>query len=486
MNNAIKRVATAVTVMLVLLVGQLTYLQVIDAKTLANDPRNTRTYLRDFTRPRGNIVSADGKILARSVPSKDEYALQRVYPFGELFSQVVGYQSVVVGSTGVEKEYNDVLSGRKTSLKLRDIGDLLLGKQQTGNVVLSLRADAQLVAKEALGNQKGSVVVTDPKTGALIAMYSNPSFDPTPLADHNPKAVQAYWDVLVHAPENPLLPRSYRERYPPGSTFKIVTTESALDTGIATPTTPFPSIRSITPPQAGRAIQNFGGSVCGGTLEESFIHSCNTTFAALGLQLGEQFPPHMAGFGLYSQPPLDLSPGAAASTGPQPGTFNDNKPLFALAGIGQGEVAATPLQMALIASAVADGGSVMKPHVAAEIRNDEGRVVSKIRSEPWKQAMPPATALTIRDLMVQVVNSPGGTGRSAQIPGVTVAGKTGTAQTCETCTPHAWFVAFAPAENPQFAVSVIIERGGSMGDEATGGRVAAPVAAKVLRFLLGK
>ena len=486
MNNAIKRVATAVIVLLLLLVAQLTYLQVVDAKKLADDPRNSRTYLRDFTRPRGEIISADGKILARSIPSDDEYQLQRVYPYGELFSQIVGYQSVVVGSTGIEKEYNDVLSGRKTSLNLRNIGDLLLGKQQTGNVVLSLRVDAQLMAKEALGDQQGSVVVTDPKTGAIIAMYSNPSFDPTPLAAHNPRAVQAYWDVLVNDPQNRLLPRAYRERYPPGSTFKIVTTEGALDTGIATPTTAFPTLRSFTAPQAGRAIQNFGGSSCGGTLEESFIRSCNTTFAALGVQLGEQFPPHMAGFGIYEQPPLDLQPSAAVSTGPQPGTFNDNKPLFALAGIGQGEVATTPLQMNLVASAVANGGSVMKPHVAAEIRSDEGRVVSTIKAEPWKQAMPPATSTTIRDFMVQVVNSANGTGRSAQIAGVTVAGKTGTAQTCDTCSPHAWFVAFAPAEAPQYAVSVIVERGGSMRDEATGGRVAAPIAAKLLRFLLGK
>jgi peptidoglycan glycosyltransferase len=486
-NRAIGRVATAVIVMLLLLVGQLTYLQVIDAKELADDPRNSRTYLRDFTRPRGEIISADGKILARSVPSDDEYELQRVYPFGELFSQIVGYQSVVVGSTGVEKEYNDILSGRDTSgLQLKDLGELLLGKETTGNVVLSLRTDAQLVAKQALGDQQGSVVVMNPTTGALIAMYSNPSFDPQPLAGHNPEAVQAYWDVLRNDPANRLLPRAYRERYPPGSTFKIATTEAALDTGKATPTTVFPTVRSITPPQAGRPISNFGGSSCGGTLEESFIRSCNTTFAELGLQLGEEFPPRLAGFGIYEQPPLDLQPGAAVSSGPTPGTFDDNKPLFALAGIGQGEVATTPLQMAMISGAVANGGTVMRPHVAAEIRDDEGRVVSSVDARAWKEAMPPTTAATIRDFMVQVVNSPRGTGTSARIAGLTVAGKTGTAQTCDTCTPHAWFVAFAPAEAPQYAVSVIVERGGSMGDEATGGRVAAPIAATVLRHLLGR
>jgi peptidoglycan glycosyltransferase len=485
-NRAIRRVGTAVIVLLLLLVGQLTYLQVIDAKQLADDPRNSRTYLKDFTRPRGEIISADGKVLAKSVPSDDEYELQRVYPFGELFAQIVGYQSVVVGSTGVEKEYSAVLSGRdRTRLRLKDLGDLLLGKDQTGNVVLSLRTDVQLLAKAALGDQQGSVVVTDPHTGALIAMYSNPSFDPQPLAGHDPKAVQAYWQALQ--PDNPdtrLLPRAYRQRYPPGSTFKIATTASAIDTGTATPTTEFPTLRSITPPQAGKAIQNFGGESCGGTLENSFVHSCNTTFAKLGLDLGERFPPQLAGFGIYEAPPLDLSPGAAVSSGPVAGTFEQNKPSFALAGIGQGDVATTPLQMALVGSAVANGGIVMRPHVAAEIRDDEGKKLTTVDAKPWKTAMPITTAATIRDFMVQVVER--GTGTAGQIAGVSVAGKTGTAQSCEGCSPHAWFVAFAPAEAPQYAVSVFVDKGGSMGSEATGGRVAAPIAARLLRYLLGK
>jgi penicillin-binding protein A len=485
-NRAIGRVGTAVVVLLLLLVGQLTYLQVIDANTLANDPRNSRTYLKDFTRPRGEIISADGKVLARSVPSKDEYGRQRVYPYGELFAQTVGYQSVVVGSTGVEKQYSAVLSGRDRShLRLRDLGNLLLGKDQTGNVVLSLRVDAQLVAKSALGDQQGSVVVMDPKTGAIIAMYSNPSFDPQPLAGHDPKAVSAHWKVLdPNSPSTVLLPRAYRERYPPGSTFKIATTEAALDTGTATPASTFPVRTSLLAPQAGRAIQNFGGESCGGTLEESFVQSCNTTFAQLGLDMGEKFPPRLSGFGIYQSPPLDLDPGAASSTGPVPGTFENNKPSFALAGIGQGDVAATPLQMALVGSAVANGGTVMRPHVAAEIRDDDGRTLSTISPKPWKVAMPPGTAVTITGFMEQVVAR--GTGTAGQIAGVTVAGKTGTAQSCESCAPHAWFVAFAPAEAPRYAVAVFVERGGSMGSEATGGHVAAPIAAKVLRFLLGK
>lgn len=483
MNRPIRRVAIVVVALLLALVAQLTYLQIVDAKRLAHNPRNSRNFLRDFTRPRGEILSADGKVLARSVPSKDEYARQRVYPFGELFAQTVGYQSIVVGNTGVEKSYNGILSGRDLShLRLADLGNLLLGKDRSANVTLSLRADAQLAAKQALGDQRGSVVVLEPRTGALVAMYSNPSFDPQPLAAHDPKQVQGVFDVLVNAPTNPMLPRAYREIYPPGSTFKIVTTAAGLDTGIATPETEFPTLRSFTPPQAGQPIRNFGGDSCGGTLEESFVDSCNTTFAQLGLQLGEQFPPHMAGFGIYEQPPVDLSPGAVASTGPAPNTFANDKPAFALAGFGQGQVATTPLQMAMVAAAVGNGGIVMTPHVGAEVRDDQGKPLETVRPKAWKRAMPPETAATLRDFMTQVVQR--GTGTKARIPGVTVAGKTGTAQSCAggLC---AWFVAFAPAENPQYAIAVIVERA-TAGDAATGGRVAAPIAREVLRFLLGK
>lgn len=484
MNPQIRRVGLVVVVLMLVLAGQLTYLQVIDAERLDDDPRNSRTFLRDLTGPRGEIVDATGKVLARSVPVDDEYERQRLYPLGELFAQTVGYQSIRVGSAGLEKEYNDVLSGRDLkSLKIDDLGDLLLGKERTANVMLSMRADAQQLAKDALGGQLGSVVVLEPATGAIVAMYSNPSFDPQPLAGHDPREVQVYYDLLNADPAQPALPRAYRERYPPGSTFKIVTTEAALDTGVATPETDFDSVTSFTPPQAGRPIENFGGRSCGGDLETVFVSSCNTAFARLGLALGELFPPRMRGFGIFEAPPIDLNPGAVVSTGPPAGTFETNKPSFAFAGFGQGEVATTPLQMAMIAGAVANGGVVMTPHVGAEVRDDEGRALRSIAPKPWKEAMPAATAAIIRDYMVQVVER--GTGTAARIPGVAVAGKTGTAQTCDGCKPHAWFVAFAPAEAPRYAVAVLVENGGVSGDAATGGRVAAPIAAKMLRLLLG-
>jgi peptidoglycan glycosyltransferase len=483
MNRAIRRVGFAVIVLLLVLVAQLTYLQVLDASKLADDSRNSHTYLRDFSRPRGSIISADGKVLARSIESDDEYERQRVYPYGELFAQTVGYQSVVVGSTGVERSYNGVLTGRdRDGLRLKDLGDLFVNKDPTANVILSLRTDVQLLAKQALGDQRGSVVVLEPSTGAIVAMYSNPSFDPQPLAGHDTRKVQEYFTLLNAAPTRPALPRAYREIYPPGSTFKIVTTEAALDTGIATPDTRFPSDTSFRPPQAGQAISNFGGERCGGTLRESFVHSCNTTFARLGFQLGEAFPPKMNGFGIYDAPPLDLSPGAAASTGPTPGTFKTDNPSFALSGIGQDGVAATPLQMAMVAGAVANGGVVVTPHVGARVEDQDGQVLRTVSGKPWRTAMPPQTAATIAGFMTEVVQR--GTGTNGRIAGITVAGKTGTAQTCQGCHPHAWFVAFAPAEAPRYAVAVIVENGGSLSSEATGGKVAAPIAAQLLRFLL--
>jgi peptidoglycan glycosyltransferase len=485
MNVGIRRVAYGVVVLMVALVGQLTWLQVVDAKKLADNGNNPRKIFEQFNSPRGKIISADQQVLARSVNVKDEYGKQRVYPQGELTAQIVGYQSITIGSTGLESTYSDLLLGKgRSTIGLQDVVDFLKGKKRTGNLTTSLRVDVQAKAKELLGAQKGSVVVLKPATGEIVAMYSNPSFDPTPLASHDPKVVQTYFDLLTNDPAKPNLPRAYREIYPPGSTFKTVTTTASLDAGIATPDTTFPKGTSFLPPQAGKSIGNFGGERCGGTLEQSFIVSCNITFARLGLQLGEQFPPAMGKFGIYTAPPLDVAPGAVVSTGPTPGTFENNKPEFALAGIGQGNVFTTPLQMALVAAGIANKGVIMQPHVGVTVTDDAGRPLEHLAPKVWKTATSEATAAQVRDFMVQVVNSRGGTGSAARLPGITVAGKTGTAQTDTDPRPHAWFVAFAPAEAPQYAVAVIVEHGGSEQSEATGGKVAAPIARDLLQFLL--
>jgi len=485
MNRAIGRVGTAVIALMLMLVGMLTYLQVIHADDLANDPRNVRAALKDINLPRGPIVTTDGEVVARSVPVDDgtEFDYQREYPHGNLYPQVVGYQSFVLGSTGVERTYNDHLVGRDPALRLEGIGDVFSGQEAVGTVVLSLDHQLQEIARDALGDQRGSVVALDPTTGEILAMYSNPTYDPSGLAGHDTKQINQVYKFLSALPDKPDLSRAYRERYAPGSTFKTVTASVALETGLATPETPYPEIRSLDLPLTDAELSNFGGQSCGGTLAVSFRRSCNTTFGQIGLDLAEAFVAGAAAFGIGDVPPIDLVPEAALSIGPRAGTFQDEQPQFALAGIGQGPVSTTPLQMALIAAGIANGGVIMEPHVVKEIRDADGDVVRTIPVREWKTAISPVTAQAVGAMMVSVVED--GTGTAAQISGVTVAGKTGTAQT-DTGDPHAWFVAFAPAEAPTIAIAVLVEHGGSFGSEATGGRVAAPIAAAVMRAHLGR
>jgi peptidoglycan glycosyltransferase len=481
-NRGIRRVGGAVTVLLLVLVAQLTYLQIIDASKLDNDPRNLRSVLRDINRARGDILTADGEVLARSVEATDgtEFEYQREYPLGGLTAQVVGYQSFVVGNVGIERSYNSELAGRAS--ELRSLGDVLRGKETTGTVVLAMRASVQRAAAEALGDQRGTVVVLDVKTGGIVALYSNPTYDPQPLAGHDTKAVADYFAALSADPAKPNLPRAYREIYPPGSTFKIVTSAVAFDTGTATPATDYPALTELDLPLTTNTLKNFGGGTCGGTVFESFVKSCNTTFAKIGLELGDKFPPGLEQFGVEGEaPPLDIYPGAVRNTGLEGADFETDAPQFAFAGVGQGTVATTPLEMAMVAASVANGGVMLEPRAALEIRDPEGSVVQRFGPTPWKTAMTPATAQALNAMMRAVVDR--GTGTHAQIAGVTVAGKTGTAQN-SSGSPHAWFVGFAPAETPQYAVVVLVENGGSTGSEATGGAVAAPIGARVLQAAL--
>ncbi|MFN8034732.1 MAG: penicillin-binding transpeptidase domain-containing protein [Acidimicrobiia bacterium] len=482
MNANIRRVGWAVTFLMLVLVGQLTYLQVFKAKALENDPRNIRTQVRDYSRPRGEILTSDGEIVARSVPSHDEFKYQREYPLGELFAHVSGYHSFLHGNAGVEASYNSVLVGRDFQQQSLDLGNLTTDRPNTGTVVLSLSRFAQETAKAALGSQQGSVVVVEPSTGAIVAMYTNPSYDPNPLAGHDPTKVQAYYDLLNALPSKPALPRAFAEIYAPGSTFKVVTTSAGLETGVTTVDTVYPRLRELPLPNTDKTIRNFGGAVCGGTLAESFRVSCNTTFAQLGLDLRERFVPAMSQFGVGHKPPLDIA-GAAASIGLQGRPFPLNQPFYAQAGIGQGFIAASPLQMALVAAAIANNGAIMQPHVVGEVRDSDGAVVRRTTPRAWTVGTTPEVAAQVKDLMISVVEH--GTGTRAQVPGVRVAGKTGTAQT-ESGPPHAWFIGFAPAEAPKYAIAVLVEHGGAKGTEATGGQVAAPIAGQVLKALLSR
>ena len=383
-------------------------------------------------------------------------------------------------------EYDSELLGRDVRLQTRSLADLLNSHNPTGTVVLTLTRTAQQAAKTALAGRRGSVVVLDVKTGGIVAMYSDPTFDPNPLASHNTAAVQKYFDALESTPIQPDLARAYRERYPAGSTFKVLTTAVALDAGIVNPTTPFPRVTNIPLPQSNKTLSNFGNPPerCGGTLAESFTVSCNTTFARIGLTLGDRLAQGITAFGINDPPPpIDLSPGAASSVGPaerhvpeQPAVLRARRDR---SGRRRGHAARDGARRRVGRRQRRDDGAARDerdprptaPSCAATTRRCGGRT------------MTPGTAAILNEFMRNVVADPNGTGTAAQIPGITVAGKTGTAQ-APGGPPHAWFIAFAPAEAPRYAIAVIVERGGDDGSEATGGRVAAPVAAQVLSALL--
>ncbi len=481
MNTQIRRLGIVLIALFSALFIQLNYLQVLKADDLNNHPANSRAVVRDFVRPRGVIQTSDGAVVAQSVASNDSFKLQRQYPLGPLFAHVTGYFSFTYGSEGVEKEYNDALTG-KVKQSSFDPRDLLVDRDKTANVTLTLSKSLQELASQQLGARKGSVVALDPRSGAILAFVDYPTYDPNELASHNQDSVREVWADLNTDEDKPLLPRTYRERYPPGSSFKVVTTAAGLATGTASPVQPvYPTLRELLLPNAGgQTLQNFGGSTCGGPLPEALRVSCNTAFAQLGLDLGAQKLSGAANdFGFNKAPPIDL-PFAAASFFPQAGAFARDQPGLAKSAIGQQDVSATPLQMALVAAGIANNGVIMTPHVLAEVRDTDGAVVQRFDAEPWLTAVPPNVAQTTRDMMVGVVER--GSGTRAQIPGVSVAGKTGTAQT-GLDKSHVWFVAFAPAEAPRVAVAVMLEDQPST-TEATGGALAAPIAQAVMRAAL--
>jgi peptidoglycan glycosyltransferase len=483
-NRQIRSLGVVLMVLFGALFVQVNYLQIFHANALSNNPTNTRAVIRDFSQPRGVIQTSDGDVLAKSVPTKDEFKNLRQYPEGALFAHITGYFSFTYGAEGVERQYNDELVGRNQKLQLKNLSDLLVKNERTGDVTLTLSKRLQQVASDALGQRKGAVVALDPTTGAILAMADFPSYDPNQLAGHNVAQVKAAWDSLnADTADKPLLPRTYRERYFPGSSFKVITTAVALATGVASVDQPvYPQLSALPLPNAGgQTLQNFGGEVCGGTLPTILAQSCNTAYAQLGLDIGaDRLSSGAQDFGFDKTPPIDL-PFAAQSTFPPASDFAQDKPGLAKSAIGQQNVQATPLEMAMVAGAIADNGVIMTPHVMSEVRDNEGDLVERYNPKPWMQAVSPDVAATVKQLMIGVVNS--GTGTAAQIPGIQVAGKTGTAQTGLNTT-HVWFISFAPADNPKVAVAVMLENLPNESD-ATGGTVAAPIAKAVIQAALG-
>ena len=479
MDRSIRRLGMFLMLCFCALFVQLNYIQVFRASDLNTKPGNDRSIVAAFARPRGTIVTADGVLLARSVPSDDRFQYQRQYPEGEAYAALTGFFNYSRGATGLERAYNDELSGKTAKQQVRSVGDLFVKTDRTGNLKLSVRSDIQRVAKQALGNQKGSVVALDPRTGEILALYSNPSYDPNLLASHDFTKSEGAYKLLDAAKDSPLLPKAYRQIYPPGSTFKVVTGSTGVEKGGVTPAEPvYPTIRALDVPGTTKDLANFAHELCGGTLFHILAKSCNTSFAQMGLDLGaDKMVAGAQSFGFNQVPPFDLP--AVASVFPT--DFTRNQPALAQASIGQNSTAGSPLQMALVAAGVANDGVVMEPHVVSEIRDGEGDVVESHHPTQWKRAVSPQTADIMRQAMLEAVTN--GTATRLQIPGLDVGAKTGTAQFGPSVPlrSHAWVICWAgkPGEPASIAVAVIVEDQ-SGAAESTGGRVAAPIAKQVI------
>jgi peptidoglycan glycosyltransferase len=466
---------------------QLNYIEVFHASALDNSPLNTRSVLQNYALPRGAIISADGATLAQSVPSNDQYKYQRVYPEGSLFGQVTGYDSLIYGTDGLERQYNSLLtttSGPGFPKSFAGLERFFVNQPEPDNLHITIIARLQQLAREQLAGRYGAVVALSPSTGAVLAMYSNPSYNPAPLASHNVAVEEEAWKSLNDNPGLPLLAATYRQRFFPGSVFKIITAAAVYETKPALASKYFPlSSGFVLPDTAGQILHNFAGEACGGEILQLFTVSSDTGFAQLGLLVGgRSLALEARSFGWDQPLPLDM-PGAAESYFPSPSSFYRNAGALAKSAIGQESVQAVPLLMALDAAGVANGGVLMTPHLMSYVTNGQGQVVERYKPRPWLRATSPATAAKLTTLMESVVNSPDGTGVAAQVPGVEVAGKTGTAQTggpdIET-----WFVAFAPAHEAKIAVCVLVENQ-PPANEYQGGTIAAPIAKALIESYLG-
>lgn len=481
MNRPVRRVAIAIVVLFGLLIANANYVQVFQGSSLRADPGNTRVLLDEYERQRGTLV-VDGRAVAESSPTDDKLKYLRVYPGKGTYAPVTGFYSLIYGATGMEQAENGFLAGSDNRLFTQRLSALLTGRDpRGGNIVLTVNRRAQEAAVRGLGDRRGAVVALDPRTGAILAMASAPSYDPSLVSTHDPTEIQAQYKKLENDPGDPLLNRAINQRYPPGSTFKVITAAAALQNG-RTPDSQVDCPPQYVPPQTTRAIPNFAGEPCSGprvTLQQALTQSYNTSFAKLGVELGPGELRRVAtAFGIdgkSSTVPLRVS---ASSVGELP-----DPPAIAQSAIGQRDVALTPLQAAMIASAVANNGVLMKPHLVRELQGPDLSAVQVTEPEELSTAVSPEVAGQLTQMMRSVVAN--GTGRRAQIDGVQVAGKTGTAQNVPGRPPHAWFIGFAGQGERQVAVSVIIENGGNSGSETTGGEKAAPVAADVMAAVLG-
>ncbi|HHV98802.1 MAG TPA: penicillin-binding protein 2 [Clostridiaceae bacterium] len=461
--NRIIYALVAVCILFFSLVAYLTYFELFQKNKIINNSYNRRQFEMEEKTLRGSILDRNGTVLAESEFSGEKQV--RKYPYGSIYSHVIGYSSRKYGKSLIEAKYNDYLLGVNESSTVFNLRDKLSGGTKEGNnIYLSIDHELQTLANELMKNKKGAVVALDPKTGEILAMISKPDFDP------NEQKLEENWKSMVESEEAPFLTRATQGLYTPGSTFKVLTVASALENGMENNT--YKDSGSVV--IDGKEISNFGGKAYGEiNLKTALAVSSNTVFASIGVELGEENLRSISErAGIGEKLPFDIPVSKSVFQ-----YKNMSKTDMAAVGMGQGKILMTPLHMAMVSAAIANDGIMIKPSLVSRIETHKGTVLKKHKPDELYRVMDEYIAAKINEMMQEVVNN--GTGKNASIKGIKVAGKTGTAENELTSRQknkeHAWFIGFAPADDPRIAVAVILEYSGS-----TGGSAAAPIARELI------
>jgi peptidoglycan glycosyltransferase len=482
MNRQIRRVAIAVGVLMAALLVNLNYVQVVKSDAYRNNKNNKRVILNEYANPRGSII-VQGTPIAESVATKDELKYLRRYPDGPVYADLTGWYSLIYDKNGLEETEDGLLSGNDSRLLGTRITDLLTGRTpKGGSVSLTINKAAQEAAYKGLGGRRGAVVALDPRTGAILAAVSSPSYDPSVLSSHNLDAIQAAYKKLNSDKNQPLLPRAFQATYPPGSVFKVIVAAAALKSG-KKPDDVIPGPTVLALPDGG-TMHNFAGESCSRngkttTLIAALTISCNTAFAQLGIDTGQDALQNEASlFGMNGQ---DFSVPLSVS-GSTMGTI-ENRSQLGQSSIGQFNVQMTPLQAAMISAAVENDGALMTPYLVQQELAPNLSVLDTTQPQLQSQVLRQDQDRQLEQMMESVVAS--GTGTKAQIRNERVGGKTGTADNSDAkgnpLPPHAWFTGYAADPLHPIAVAVVLENAGVTGNESAGGEQAAPLARDVMK-----
>lgn len=489
MNKPLRRIGMAMMVMFVLLLVNNTWVQVIHADAYRDNPHNQRTLLKRYSRQRGLIVDAAGNKVAAVKPTDDRLKYRRTYTNGPLYAPVTGYFSTKYGRTGIEDAENSILNGSDDRLFAQQLSNLITGREPSGgNVQVTIDPKVQKALYEGMTSRgfTGGAVAMNPKTGAILGMVSTPSFDPSPLASHDSATQTEAWQKYTSDPQNPLLNRAIHHPLPPGSTFKLIDAAAALRSGKYTPDSKFTAASQITIPGTNTTFENYSGEHCGPpgtdkvTMTTALAYSCNTAFGSLAAQLGEQKlrkQAHEFGVGKALRIPIGTS---KCTLGEIP-----SKAALYSAGIGQQNVRFTPLQSAVISSTIANDGTRMKPQLLKAILAPDLSTISGFEKEELNE---PISADVANQITAMMKKSEKHTTDWEQYQQYDIASKTGTAEHgvhSRKSVPYGWYTAFAPADDPKIAVSVVVEDGSPYGLNTVGATVAGPVGHEAIQAYLG-